>query len=327
MENVLITGVNGSISASLTPRLVSSKKYNIYGLDINDANPFIINQLKNFIKASVLQKPILIDTISNNKISSIFHLAGIQPMESENFPEKTQVINSGGFATVIDAAKEVASSEKRLIKVIFPSSISVYGLPNVEIRANSEKLKEGIYLNPTTIYGITKLYCEMLGTFYSENYPDQIDFRSIRIPGIIGTIRPDGNNAEALNLVHSIASGNGLESYVSESTRLPFIALPDVAKALTALNEADKKILKNHVYNIGSFSITVGELAKNINSLFPDSSVSFAPDPQRQKIVDSWPSDIDDSEARKDWSWQPDFDIKSTFEKYLIPEMQNLYGK
>lgn len=319
MEKVFITGINGVIGHNLVPKLVSSNNYQIHGLDITDVSESIKKDVKDFVKASVLQKPILIKTLSKNKITSIFHLAGILPMESEKFPEKTQVINSGGMATLLSTAKEVAVKEKRVLKIIYPSSIAVYGLPETE--ENRGKTKEDVFLDPITIYGITKLYSERLGIYYSNNYPGQIDFRSVRLPGIISAISPNNKNKGTLNLIHAVAEGSGLESYIKPKTNLPFIALPDVVNSLTQINEVDRKKLKRHVYNVSSFSMTTEELSQYINSIYPDSSISYSPDNLKQKIVDSWPAELDTTRAVNDWGFKAFFDKEKTFKEYLTSEI------
>ena len=185
------------------------------------------------------------------------------------------------------------------------------------------------------MYGINKLYCELLGTYYSKHYklleprPETVflDFRCLRFPGIISalTLPTGGTSDYAPEMIHSAAKGEGYESFVRADTAIPFMVMPDAIKAITQLANAPKEKLTQEVYNVSAFSTTTEEIAKLVNNVFPDSSISYKPDPNRQKIVDSWPADIDDSKARSDWGWKPDHDINSAFKDYLIPEISNKY--
>jgi len=185
------------------------------------------------------------------------------------------------------------------------------------------------------MYGVNKLYCELLGVYYSKYYklleprPEGVllDFRCLRFPGIISalTLPTGGTSDYAPEMIHSAAKGQGYESFVRPDTAIPFMVMPDAIKALVGLTNAPKEKLTQEVYNVSAFSATAEDIAKLVNNVFPDSSISYKPDLNRQKIVDSWPTDIDDSKARSDWSWKPDYDINSAFKNYLIPEIRNKY--
>jgi nucleoside-diphosphate-sugar epimerase len=186
------------------------------------------------------------------------------------------------------------------------------------------------------MYGISKLYCENLGNYYSKNYkmlePDIIrflDFRCVRFPGLISAITvPSGGTSDyGAEMIHTAAQGENYESFVREDTTLPFMVMPDAVKALITIANADKSKLTRSVYNVNSFSISAEEIAEMVLKVFPNTAIDYNPHPIRQKIVDSWPAAVDDSLARRDWGWQPDYDIKKAFEEYLIPEIQNRYKK
>jgi threonine 3-dehydrogenase len=332
-ETILVTGANGEVGHGLIPEL-AKKGHSIIALDANDLDQTLMPSVKEFIKASVTQKDVVRLLIKENKVTTIFHLAAILSTSAEKDPVKAQEVNAGGSASVLEAANSVATEEDRVIKFLFPSTIAVYGLPDIDIKNNSEKVTENHFLNPITIYGVTKLYVEMLGSYYSKNFnllskdvKRNIDFRCIRFPGIISALTmPSGGTSDyAPEMIHSAAKGEGYESFVRKDTKIPFMVMPDAIKAILQLTNAAKDKLTTQVYNVGAFSITAEDIAQLINKVFPDSAVSYNPDENRQKIVDSWPSDVDDTLARADWDWQPDYDMSAAFEKYLIPEIQNKY--
>ena len=335
-ESVLITGANGEVGHGLIQELAKLKKYEIIALDINDLDDPLKPNVREFIKDSILNKTQIEAALTKNKVSIIFHLAAILSTGAEKNPEQAIEVNSQGTSTLLSGANRVCQKEKRVIKFIFPSSIAVYGVPNLETKTRSGAITEGQFLNPITIYGITKLYCENLGKYFSTNYQllstnsqRYLDFRCLRFPGIISAITlPTGGTSDyAPEMIHSAAKGEGDESFVRPNTKIPFMVMPDAIKALIQLAENPKEKLSQKVYNVTSFSVTAENIAQIINKVFPDSAISYNPDEARQKIVDSWPGNIDDSRARTDWGWQPEYDFQKSFSEYLIPEIQNRYNR
>ena len=335
METVLITGANGEIGHGLIPAISKSGKYKVIALDVHEIDKTLQKFINESVIADINDSQILENLFTDHKISTIFHLAAILSTGAEKDPEKAILINSGGTQKILEVTNQIARNEKRIIKLVFPSTIAVYGLPSLEIKAKAGIVKEDQYLDPLTIYGITKLYCENLGKYYSTNYQllndsqSNIDFRCVRFPGIISalTIPTGGTSDYAPEMIHSAVQGQGYESFVRPDTKIPFMVMPDAIKALTQLTEASKEKLKRQIYNVQSFSISAGVIANLVNQVFPDSSISYNPDPKRQKIVDSWPETTDDSSARSDWDWQPDYDLQRSFNEYLIPEISNKYNK
>lgn len=335
METVLITGANGEVGHGLIPALSKSGKFEIIALDIREIDLSLQPLVHESIVADITDTEILQNLLKDHKISTIFHLASILSTGAEKDPERAIKVNAGGTEKILEAAIKTARADKRVIKFIFPSTIAVYGIANVETKRKAGNVKEEHYLNPITIYGVTKLYCENLGKYYSANYQllnsdrkKYIDFRSVRFPGIISaqTLPSGGTSDYAPEMIHSAAQGKGYESFVRPDTKISFMVMPDAIKALIQLTDALKEKLKKRVYNVQSFSISAGEISELINQVFPDSSISYNPDPNRQRIVDSWPEAIDDTPARADWGWQPDFDIQKSFNEYLIPEIKNKYN-
>jgi nucleoside-diphosphate-sugar epimerase len=187
------------------------------------------------------------------------------------------------------------------------------------------------------MYGCNKLYCEYLGSYYARYYrrlaadrpQNPVDFRCIRFPGLISaaTIPTGGTSDYGPEMLHHAAKGEPYSCFVRPDTRLPFMVMPDAIKALINLESAPFENLHQLVYNITSFSPSADDFYQIILNEFPDAKITFEPHLSRQAIVDSWPSDVDDSAARRDWGWSPDYDQQRAFSEYLIPAIKLRYKK
>ena len=228
-------------------------------------------------------------------------------------------------------------SHGRPVKVLFPSSIAVYGFPDLSSKRQAGRVGEHEWTTPLTMYGCNKLYCEHLGRYFAHHYRQlaedfnpskaSVDFRSIRFPGLISAFtQPSGGTSDYLpEMLHAAAQGQSYECFVREDARIPFMAMPDGIKALLALMEAPQ--LSTHVYNVGAFNPSAGELAALAASSIPGACITFAPDRRRQRIVDSWPEDVDDTPARDDWGFRPAHDLGRAFQQYLVPNIRRRYQR
>jgi threonine 3-dehydrogenase len=187
------------------------------------------------------------------------------------------------------------------------------------------------------MYGCNKLYCEQLGRYFTvhfrqlsaERTPSGVDFRALRFPGLISAVTvPSGGTSDyAPEMIHAAARGEPYKCFVDEGTRIPFMAMPDAIKAMTLLAGTPAESLTQRVYNLTAFSLTAGEFRECVLKAFPDAVIDFEPDEPRARIADSWPADVDDSPARRDWGWKPDYDADRAFDEYLVPTISRYYGK
>jgi nucleoside-diphosphate-sugar epimerase len=184
------------------------------------------------------------------------------------------------------------------------------------------------------MYGCNKLYCEMLGIYFSRHYrqlavdrPTSLDFRSVRFPGLVSafTLPSGGTSDYGPEMLHAAAQGKPYACFVREDVRIPFMAMPDAVKALIDLAKAPQASLSRPVYNVSSFSLSAAEFRELVLSYLPGAQITFEPDLKRQQIVDTWPADLDDSAARRDWSWQPAYDVERAFSEYLVPNIRRRY--
>ena len=222
------------------------------------------------------------------------------------------------------------------MRFIFPSSIAAYGIPDLETKRAAGTVREDEHLQPTTMYGCNKLYCEHLGIYYARHYrqlaqdriTEILDFRCVRFPGLISadTVPSGGTSDYAPEMIHAAAQGDPYASFVRPDSKIPFMTMPDATTALLQLAAADESRLTRRVYNLRAFAPTAGEFQAIVEQYFPGAVVTFAPDEQRQAIVDSWPGDVDDSAARRDWDFAPTHDLQTAFEQYLVPRIRARYA-
>ena len=161
-----------------------------------------------------------------------------------------------------------------------------------------------------------------------ENTPRFLDFLAIRFPGLISafTLPSSGTSDYGPEMLHAAAQAKPYACFVREDSKISFMAMPDAIKSLLMLMDAPREKLSRQVYNIAAFALTAGEFRDRALKAFPKAKITFEPDRHRQGIVDSWPQDVDDSRARKEWGWKADYDADAFFDKYFLPEIKKRYG-
>jgi nucleoside-diphosphate-sugar epimerase len=319
----------------LITRLHEMGERDIVALDVMELYDELRPLVKAAIVGDILDENMLQRLMSRYEIGIIYHLAALLSTRAEITPEAAHRVNVGGTLNLLHLAIEQSRLTGYRVKFLFPSSIAIYGLPDVETKASAPPVHEDEYCDPTTMYGCNKLYCEHLGRYYSHHYrrlaatpePYLVDFRGIRFPGLISafTLPTGGTSDFAPEMIHSAAQGEPYPCFVRAETRIPFMAMPDAIRALLLLADAPVERLTRHVYNVTSFAPSAGEIAAIVRRAFPDAAITFEPDARRQSIVDTWPAQVDDRAARDDWDWQPEYDLASAFDDYLIPNIRRRY--
>jgi threonine 3-dehydrogenase len=334
---ILITGANGEVGHGLMRHLAEVGGMppvvvlDIRGLD-DAMRPYVYET-----KVGDILDVAGLETLTNEfEIDAIYHLAALLSTHSEFNPEVAHRVNVQGTINLLHLASEQSRLRGASVKFIFPSSVAVYGLPSLEAKAAAGAVKEDQHTMPTTMYGCNKLYCEHLGRYYTFDYrqlavtdePYKVDFRSVRFPGLISALTmPTGGTSDyAPEMLHAAASGKPYACFVREDTRIPFMAMPDAIRALLELAEAPAENLSQRVYNLTSFSPTAAEICDLTLASYPNAQITYQPHLKRQAIVDTWPVDMDDSAARRDWGWQPEYDLRRAFQDYLIPTIARRYG-
>lgn len=330
----LITGISGEVGHGLIKKLYA-KSFKVYALDIKEPEGEILKYIEKFYEGDITNRPLINKVFEEQKFDIIFHLASILSTGGEKNPELAASVNIGGTLNLLEAATNQALETKKSIKFIFPSSIAAYGLPNLKVKSKNEKVSENEFLNPITIYGISKLACENLGNYFSKNYKllgdldrnHLIDFRCVRFPGLLSpdTMPSGGTSDYGPEMVHAAARGESYECFVRKDSTIPFMAMADAADVLLGLANAPKKNLKSFVYNVEGFSVSALEIYEMTKKFFPKFKMTYKINAERQRIVDSWPVDVDGTNAKKDWGWKPKYSFEKTFSEYLIPKIKQRY--
>ena len=333
---VLVTGAGGEMGHALIRRLAELPAFDVVALDVRALDPELVPCCADVRIGDVLDRHLIDRLMSEFEISAVFHLAALLSARSEFVPETAHQVNVEGTLNVLRLAVEEARSLGRPVKFLFPSSIAAYGVPTLRAKQRAGRVTEDQWLTPITMYGCNKLYCEHLGRYFTRHYrqlalgdaPRGVDFRAIRFPGLISafTLPSGGTSDYAPEMIHAAAQGRPYACFVREDTRIPFMAMPDAIEALLGLMRAPAESLSTLVYNVSAFNPSAGELAQLVRRAFPAEEIRFVPDPRRQAIVDSWPEDVDDTRARRDWGFRPTFDLDRTFNEYVLPNVSRRYA-
>jgi nucleoside-diphosphate-sugar epimerase len=327
---VLVTGAGGEIGHGLIHAIAERGALDVLALDVRPLDPDLARRCAAVRTGDILDRHLLDRVRAEFAISAVFHLAALLSTRAEFVPESAHEVNVQGTLNLLRLAVEEAGALGRPVTFLFPSSIAVYGLPDLPAKRAAGRVVEEAWLAPTTIYGCTKLHGEHLGRYYARHYrqlaaagPSGVDFRAIRLPGLLSAFTaPSGGTSDyAAEMVHAAARGLPYACFVRPDTRIPLMAMPDAVAALLALMDAPGAALTTLVYNAAAFSPSAAELAARVQAAFPGASIEFAPDARRQAIVDSWPEEVDDGRARRDWGFRPAYDLDRAFDRYLLPNV------
>jgi threonine 3-dehydrogenase len=333
-KSVLVTGACGEIGQALVQNL-TRRGYHIVTADLAPLPEPIKSISAEHIQGDLVNR---IKILYDYDFDIVFHLAASLSSKAEVATEDAHRINVEGTMQLLLLAAYKSEKLQKPVKFLFPSSIATYGFPDRATKQAAGNVKEDEWNAPHTMYGCNKLYCEKLGIYYSRycgqrhldpKPPIMLDFRAIRFPGLVSafTLPSGGTSDYGPEMLHSAAAGKPYACFVDSGTRIPFMAMPDAIKSLLMLMDAPRKCLTSQVYNIAAFSLTASEFRQRALAAFPEAQITFEPNPRRQGIVDSWPEEVDDSLAREDWGWKPDYDVDKFFNEYFLPEIKKRYQK
>ncbi len=332
-KGILITGAAGEIGDALIRNLAQQGANRIITLDLRPL-PAENMKLVTHVQGDLMDEKLLSRLVSEYEIDTIFHLAALLSTRAEFTPELAHQVNVEGTLGLLKLASEQSQWRNEPVVFLFPSSIAAYGMPNLAVKAQFPHVREWEWNYPRTMYGCNKLYCELLGTYYSQHYrqlaaerPVMLDFRGLRFPGLVSahTLPSGGTSDYGPEMLHAAAKGEAYVCFVREDATIPFMAMPDAVTALLALAAAPAATLSRRVYNITSFSLSAEDFRDQVRRYFPKAEISFKPDLRRQGIVDSWPAGLNDNDARRDWGWKPEYDLLRSFEEYLVPNIRQRY--
>lgn len=330
---VLITGAGGEIGHALVTGLAAADT-GIITLDVNPLDPALARLVRREFTGSINDANLLERMLAEFEVECIFHLAALLSTRSEFTPLTAHQVNVGGTLNLLEFAQHEGESHGRPVVFVYPSSIAAFGLPDVPTKMRVGRVKEDDYAHPTTMYGCNKLYCEELGRYYATRYKQlsvdvtpRVDFRCVRFPGLISatTVPSGGTSDYAPEMIHAAARRQPYACFVRPDTTIPFMAMPDAVGALRRLAEAPRERLTRTAYNLSAFSRSAAAIRDLVVAAFPEAQITYKIDEKRQGIVDSWPADVDDTAARSDWGFRPEYDADRAFREYLIPTISSLY--
>jgi nucleoside-diphosphate-sugar epimerase len=332
---VLITGAGGEIGHGLVTRLAASGSP-IVTLDVNPLDASLAPLVAREFTGSITDASLLDRVLAEFEVDRIFHLAALLSARSEFTPVTAHRVNVEGTLNLLEFAQRQGESHGRTVTFVYPSSIAAYGLPSLEVKMRAGRVRETEYPHPTTMYGCNKLYCEQLGHYYAKHYKQlsadaiaRVDFRCVRFPGLIsGLTLPSGGTSDyAPEMIHAAAKGDHYDCFVRPDTIIPFMAMPDGVEALLRLAAAPRQRLTRTAYNLTAFNVSAADIRDAVVAAFPTAAIGFVVDPKRQGIIDSWPAAVDDSAARGDWGFDPQYDFDRAFHEYLIPTIRQRYQR
>ena len=332
-KTVLITGACGEIGQALVQELSHRGGFKLVTADLVAPPTAIADLVAEHIQGDLVYK---IKTFYDYDFDLIFHLAASLSSKAEVATEEAHRINVEGTMQLLMLAAYRSEKYHKPVKFLFPSSIAAYGM-SLQEKRTAARVKEDEFNAPHTMYGCNKLYCEKLGMYYSRYYgqhhldpnpPVMLDFRALRFPGLVSafTLPSGGTSDYGPEMLHAAAQGRPYSCFVREDTRIPFMAMPDAIKSLLMLTDVPRERLSHVVYNVAGFALTASEFRDRALRAFPGAQIDFRPNPRRQGIVDSWPEDVDDSRARQDWGWKPDYSADAFFEDYFLPQIRKRYA-
>lgn len=320
MKRILITGALGQIGSELITFL--RKRYgdeNVIASDIKSMSGGTVNQDGIFEHIDCLDAQEVYSVIKKYKIDTIFHLAAILSAAGEKNPQLAWSVNINGLYNVLEIAREHKCS------IFTPSSIAAFGPSTPKDNTPQETIQR-----PNTIYGLTKVTGELLCDYYYSKYG--VDTRGVRFPGIISHVAlPGGGTTDyAVEIFYEALKNKKYTCFLNKDTYLDMMYMPDGIKAAVNLMEADPSRLKHrNAYNVTAENFNPEQLAREIKKYIPDFEINYNVDPMRQAIADSWPNCLDDSAAREDWGWSPDYDLEA-MTKDMIEKLKiklNIAGK
>ncbi|WP_094138355.1 NAD-dependent epimerase/dehydratase family protein [Flavobacterium psychrophilum] len=312
---ILIIGACGQIGTELTNKLRTIYgKENVIASDIRKLNTDIVNEGM-FEVVNALDYNQIEHLLEKHQITDVYLMAALLSAAAEKNPAFAWDLNMNSLFHVLNLAKA-----GKIKKIFWPSSIAVFGPTTPR-----ENTPQYTIMEPSTVYGISKQTGERWCEYYYKQYG--VDVRSIRYPGLISWSTPPGGGTTdyAVDIYHKAITDGKFTSFLSENTGLPMMYMDDAIKATVGIMQADvDKIKIRSSYNLSAMSFTPAEIAEEIKKHFPDFTIDYEPD-FRQKIADSWPASIDDNEARKDWGWKNDFDMKNMTVEMISKLKQNVY--
>lgn len=302
----LITGGLGFVGCHLARKLVELNE-DVVLFDVVSQSKFIedIKDKVKIVRGDLTNWAQVLHVVKEYDVDCIYHAGALLSATAEENPLAAYMVNANGTFHVLEAARLFDVK-----KVIYLSTAATYG-PGLPERISDDEVQR-----PTTIYGVTKVFCERLGEYYHRKFG--LNFRGARLPSIVGPERGGGGASAYTSLIiQEPAAGRLYKVFVDEEAKTPIVYIKDAVRALIQLEQADENSLKRRVYNIEGFAPTAIELANAVKKYIPDARIEFHPVPEMVDIVHSWGQEIDGSCAREDWGWETRYTLDGMIEDFI----------
>jgi nucleoside-diphosphate-sugar epimerase len=300
MTRVLVTGALGQVGSELVPALrLCFGTDRVLATDLRTSTPDHPSLAGPFELLDCTDAVALRALLRRYRIDTIYHLAAILSARAEAQPDLAWQVNMQGLYHVLEVARQAGC------QVFVPSSIAAFGPSTPQDPTPQDTIQR-----PNTLYGVTKVAGELLCDYYAQRFG--LDVRGLRYPGLISYSAPPGGGTTdyAVEIFHQALSRGQYTSFLGPDARLPMMYMPDAVRASLELMQADpRKLRHRNAFNVGAFSCTPAELAAEIRKHIPEFTIHYAIDPVRQAIAESWPHRLDDTAAREEWGWRPQFDL------------------
>lgn len=317
MKNILIIGATGQIGSELTMLLRKNYSGNVVAGYIPGAEPK--GELKESGPSAIVDitnPQQIADAVSKYQVDTIYNLAALLSAVAENKPQLAWKIGLGGLFNTLEIARE------KQCAVFTPSSIGSFG-PGTP----KDKTPQDTVQRPKTMYGVTKVSGELLSDYYFTRFG--VDTRSVRFPGLISYVTPPGGGTTdyAVDIYYSAAKGEKFVCPIAEGTYMDMMYMPDALRAAVEIMEADpSKLVHRNSFNIASMSFEPNTIYQNIRKYLPEFEMQYQVDPLRQAIAESWPNSLDDTCAREEWGWKPEYDLDAMTQD-MLAKLKERFGR
>lgn len=317
MKNILIIGATGQIGSELTMLLRKNYSANVVAGYIPGAEPK--GELKESGPSAIVDitnPQQIADAVSKYQVDTIYNLAALLSAVAENKPQLAWKIGLGGLFNTLEVARE------KQCAVFTPSSIGSFG-PGTP----KDKTPQDTVQRPKTMYGVTKVSGELLSDYYFTRFG--VDTRSVRFPGLISYVTPPGGGTTdyAVDIYYSAAKGEKFVCPIAEGTYMDMMYMPDALRAAVEIMEADpSKLVHRNSFNIASMSFEPNTIYQNIRKYLPEFEMQYQVDPLRQAIAESWPNSLDDTCAREEWGWKPEYDLDAMTQD-MLAKLKERFGR
>lgn len=317
MKNILIIGATGQIGSELAMLLRKNYSGNVVAGYIPGAEPK--GELKESGPSAIVDitnPQQIADAVSKYQVDTIYNLAALLSAVAENKPQLAWKIGLGGLFNTLEVARE------KQCAVFTPSSIGSFG-PGTP----KDKTPQDTVQRPKTMYGVTKVSGELLSDYYFTRFG--VDTRSVRFPGLISYVTPPGGGTTdyAVDIYYSAAKGEKFVCPIAEGTYMDMMYMPDALRAAVEIMEADpSKLVHRNSFNIASMSFEPNTIYQNIRKYLPEFEMQYQVDPLRQAIAESWPNSLDDTCAREEWGWKPEYDLDAMTQD-MLAKLKERFGR